>query len=126
MGPILTLYTLAQLNSIAVASADGRLILYDLTNLEAYHMAYPPELNSPILKMCLLEPAHDPRACLYLWAFHHNYDNAFAVMHSITFSRKVNDSGFIRYLVSCINYIITQFNHIDEMFFRILHHQQLD
>lgn len=64
------------------------MILYSLNDLEAYHLAHPPEQNSPLVKMAYIEPAEDPRAYVYVWASHANAKLSIAVMHTIMFSSK--------------------------------------
>lgn len=84
------------------------MLLYDLCTLDAFHIAHPPEVDSPLEKMTFIEPADDPRACVYLWAFHSNSNSAIAVLHSLTYELKIlkqNGSGFV-YKVSFVG----QFN----------------
>lgn len=88
-GPILSILCLPQLLTIAVGLDDGRMVLYNLCDLNAFHLAYPPERNSSLVKLTYLEPADDPRACVYIWAFHANSNAAIAVMHSIAFEAKI-------------------------------------
>lgn len=87
-GPILSLLSMSPLLTIAVGLEDGKMLLYSLNDLQAFHLAYPPEDNSPLVKLTYLEPADDPRACVYIWAFHANASTAMAVMHSIAFETK--------------------------------------
>lgn len=87
-GPILSILAMTPLRTIAVGMEDGRLLLYGLSDLNAFHLAFPPEVNSPLVKLTYLEPADDPRACVYIWAFHSNVKTAVAVMHSIAFDTK--------------------------------------
>lgn len=100
--PILSLLVLPPLFTIAAGLADGRLILYDLCDLIPFHVAHPPQNNSPLLKLAFMEPSDDPRACCYVWAFHVRANNqAVAVMHSLMFDRKVvNDHQDYIYKVS--------------------------
>lgn len=81
--------SLQPLLSIAVGLSDGLLIHYSLNGLEGFHIAQPPEPNAAIVKMSFIEPANDPRACLYIWTFHSTPKAAIAVMHSITYRNKV-------------------------------------
>lgn len=87
-GAILSMLSLSPLLTIAVGLEDGQMLLYNLSDLQAFHLAYPPEINSPLVKLTYLEPADDPRACVYIWAFHANSNTAVAVMHSIAFETK--------------------------------------
>lgn len=87
-GPILSILSMTPLRTIAVGMEDGQMLLYSLNDLHAYHLAHPPEADSPLIKLTYLEPADDPRACVYIWAFHSNADTAIAVMHSIAFETK--------------------------------------
>lgn len=79
---------------LAVGLEDGLLVLFNLNDLNALHLAYPPEPSSPIVKLTYLEPADDPRPCVYIWAFHTNDENfPFAVMHSVSFNTKTYQDG---------------------------------
>lgn len=79
---------------------DGRMILYDLENLQAFHLAYPPEKAAPLLCLSYLEPADDPRACIYVWALHASKNGGIGVMHSIMFQHKYIDRMETVYRVS--------------------------
>lgn len=85
---IVSILSLSPLLTIAVGLGDGRMVLYNLAHLAPFHLAHPPELNAPLTKLTFLEPADDPRACVYIWAFHSSSRAAIAVMHSITFESK--------------------------------------
>lgn len=76
--------------TMAVGLNDGRLVLYDLTDLQAFHLAYPPNDRAALTHMSFLEPTDDPRCAVYVWAFHSSPDGAIAVMHSLMFSSKIN------------------------------------
>lgn len=90
LSPILSLLVLSPLFTIAAGLADGRLIFYDLCDLVPFHVAHPPQNDSPLLKFAFMEPSDDPRACCYVWAFHVRANSqAVAVMHSLMFERKV-------------------------------------
>lgn len=88
-GSILSILSMTPLRTIAVGMADGQMLLHNLVDLNAFHLAHPPEINSPLVKLTYLEPADDPRACVYIWAFHSNTKTAIAVMHAIAFDTKV-------------------------------------
>uniref|UniRef100_A0A336LLA0 CSON013661 protein n=1 Tax=Culicoides sonorensis TaxID=179676 RepID=A0A336LLA0_CULSO len=77
--------------TLVVGLDDGRMILYDLENLQAFHLAYPPERSAPLLYLSYLEPADDPRACIYVWALHASRSGGIGVMHSIMFQHKYID-----------------------------------
>lgn len=95
-GPILSILSLTPLVTLAVGLEDGQMLLYDLEDLQAYHLAYPPEPDSPLVKLTYIEPTDDPRACVYIWAFHSNANIVIAVMHSISFeSKTINDDIYI-------------------------------
>lgn len=100
---VVSILSLPPLNTIAVGLKDGRMILYNLVDLEAFHLAYPPEENAPLLKLTYLEPANDPRACVYIWAFHAHSNAPIAVMHSIAFETKSirNDEYIYENFQSC-------------------------
>lgn len=86
---ITAILTMPQMQMIVVGFASGILALFNLGDLNALHLALPPEIDSPLLKLTFLEPADDPRPCVYIWAFHGNEANfPFAVMHAVTFSSK--------------------------------------
>lgn len=87
-GSVLSLLPLPVLNCLAVGLCDGRLVLYSLDHLDAFHLALPPKHESPLISLAFLEPADDPKACAYLWAFHDTPQMAIAVMHSLMFGRK--------------------------------------
>lgn len=92
-GPVLSLLPLPQMSTLAVGLCDGRLVLYHLDgNMEAYHLALPPEPMSPLVAMAFMEPADDPKACAYLWAFHETPEMAIAVMHSLVFESRRTSS----------------------------------
>lgn len=91
---ISSILSMPQMQMIAVGFENGLLGLFNLCDLDALHLAYPPETNSPLVKLTFLEPADDPRPCVYIWAFHANINNfPFAVMHSISFNLKVYQDG---------------------------------
>lgn len=93
-GPVLSILCLPSSFTLAVGLYDGRLVLYDLKDLQAFHLAHPPENSkleqSPLTFMSSLEPTDDPRACCYIWAYHASPDGAIAVMHSLMFESKIN------------------------------------
>lgn len=90
--PVISILLLAPLRTIAVGQSDGRMILYSLAGgnsaLKAYHLAHPPEPDAPLVRLAYIEPADDPRAFVYLWAFHATAKMAIAVMHSVAFASK--------------------------------------
>lgn len=88
-GAILSILCMPSLFTMAVGLADGRLVLYDLSDLQAFHLAYPPKNRAPLTHMSFLEPTDDPRCAVYIWAFHSSNDGAIAVMHSLMFGSKV-------------------------------------
>lgn len=89
---IVSILSLSPLLTIAVGLEDGRMVLYSVADLAPFHLAHPPQLNErtgpKLTKLTFLEPADDPRACVYIWAFHSSSHGAIAVMHSITFEAK--------------------------------------
>lgn len=88
MTTITSILSLSPLLTIAVGLDDGRMVLYSLGDLAPFHLAHPREPNTPLTKLTFLEPADDPRACVYIWAFHSSSHAAIAVMHSIAFETK--------------------------------------
>lgn len=98
-GAIITMLCMPNLNMLAVGLDDGRMILYDLIDLQAFHLAYPPANRSPLTHMSYIEPADDPRSAVYVWTFHLSKDGGIAVMHSIMFENRVN--GFYENFRSC-------------------------
>ncbi|XP_037026893.1 protein ELYS [Bradysia coprophila] len=97
-GPALSILCLAPLLIVAVGFEDGKMVLYDLGDLDAFHIAHPPDNDSPLEKLTFIEPADDPRACVYVWSFHSNSRNAIAVLHSLTYEMKIvrpDGNGFV-------------------------------
>lgn len=91
---ITAILSMSQMQMIVVGFENGILALFNLSDLNALHLAYPPEIDSPLMKLTFLEPADDPRPCVYIWAFHANESNfPFAVMHAVTFSSKTYQDG---------------------------------
>lgn len=91
---ISSILSMPQMQMIVVGLDSGLLVLFNLCDLNALHLAYPPEDDSPLLKLTFLEPADDPRPCVYIWAFHKNERNfPFAVMHSVSFNSKAYQDG---------------------------------
>lgn len=95
--PVLSILVLSPLMTLTFGLSDGRMILYNLMDLQPYHLAHPPEPDSPLIKLSYLEPADDPRACVYIWAFHGSLRGSIAVMHSVMFEKKLIDDNFILY-----------------------------
>lgn len=75
---------------LAVGLEDGRLVLYDLTELQIFEIVFPKSevAMSPIVKMDFLEPPDDPRPCLYIWTLHENDENLHAVLHSLMYEKR--------------------------------------
>lgn len=97
--------------ALAVGYEDGRLALYDLTELQIFHIAMPQqqEATTPLVKMDFLEPPDDPRPCLYIWALHENENSLNAVLHSLMYEKRFIDndeSGFCFFEVSQYIYIM--------------------
>lgn len=91
---ITSILSMAQMQMIAIGFENGILALYNLRDLNALHLAYPPEINLPLVKLTFLEPADDPRPCVYIWAFHANKAHSpYAVMHSVSFTSKTYQDG---------------------------------
>lgn len=87
---VLSILCLPNLFTLAVGLVDGRLVLYDLKDLQAFHLAYPPSNRAPLMYMSYLEPIDDPRSYVYIWTFHASQDGAIAVLHSLMYENKVN------------------------------------
>lgn len=89
--------------TLVVGLGNGSMILYNLELLQAFHIAYPPEKNSPLTYLSFVEPADDPRACIYVWALHAAPSGAIGVMHSIMFERKFVDKveSIYKNFISC-------------------------
>lgn len=94
---VISILVISPLMTLTFGLSDGRMILYNLIDLQPYHLAHPPEINSPLIKLAYLEPADDPRACVYIWALHGSLRGSIAVMHSVMFERKIIDDTFILY-----------------------------
>lgn len=88
-GSVLSILCMPNLYTMAVGLNDGRLVLYDLSDLQAFHLAYPPNTRAPLTHMSFMEPTDDPRCAVYIWAFHNSNEGAIAVMHSLMYSNKV-------------------------------------
>ncbi|XP_055550432.1 protein ELYS isoform X2 [Wyeomyia smithii] len=101
--PITTLLDLPSLMAFAAGYADGRIVLYDLFDLSILHIVQPFHKESPIVTMNMIEPTDDPKACVYIWAFHASKDGAFAVMHTLMFEEKyVEHNGHVyEHFLSC-------------------------
>lgn len=89
-GAVLSMLVMPNLYTMAVGLNDGRMVLYDLTELSAFHLAYPPRDPAPLTHMSFLEPTDDPRFSVYIWAFHSSTTGAVAVMHSLMYASKSN------------------------------------
>lgn len=100
---VLSILSLPPLLTVAAGLEDGRMVLYNLINLSAFHLAFPPEKSLPLRKLAYIEPADDPRACVYIWAFHAGPHVSVAVMHSIAFEGKSiqNDEYIYENFQSC-------------------------
>lgn len=100
---VLSLLVLPQQLTLVVGLSDGRMVLYDLIDLQPFHMAHPPERDSPLIHLTFMEPTDDPRQCIYIWAYHDNRNQPIAVMHSIMFEKKTKICNEIFYLnfLSC-------------------------
>lgn len=104
-GAILSILTMPNALLMSVGLDDGRMILFDLVELEAFHLAYPPGKNSPLTHMCYIEPIDDPRAVVYVWAFHASRDGAIAVLHSIVFE-SIQDGTYEEFKSCCVRLTI--------------------
>lgn len=89
-GAILSILCMPNLYTMAVGLNDGRMILFDLVDLQPFHLAFPPNNRSPLTHMSFLEPNDDPRCAVYIWAFHTTNEGAVAVMHSLMYTSRVN------------------------------------
>lgn len=89
-GAIMSMLCMPNLFILAVGLSDGRLVLYNLLNLNPFHLAYPPNDRSPLTHMSFVEPTDDPKCVVYVWTFHSSPNGAIAVMHSLMFSSKVD------------------------------------
>ncbi|XP_037933001.1 protein ELYS homolog isoform X2 [Teleopsis dalmanni] len=79
--------------SLAVGYADGKLVIYDMIDLEIYHVAlpHPMQNKSPLVKMDYLEPPDDPRSCLYIWTMHESPHHLTASLHTLTYQTRLTD-----------------------------------
>lgn len=89
-GAIVSILSMPNLYTMAVGLNDGRMVLYDLVDLQAFHLAYPPNNRSPLTHMSYIEPTDDPRCAVYIWAFHSSNEGAVAVMHSLMYASKID------------------------------------
>lgn len=91
---ISSILSMPKMQMIVVGFENGIMALFNLVDLNALHLAYPPEGDSPLVKLTFLEPADDPRPTVYIWAFHANHKNyPFAVMHAVSFTSKAYQDG---------------------------------
>jgi beta-propeller of ELYS nucleoporin len=100
VGPVLSILAIPTSLTLATGLADGRLILYDLDDLQVFHIAFPPCENAPLIQFCVQEPTDDPRANLYVWSLHASEEGAVAVMHALIFESKVVEDSVCFYDVS--------------------------
>jgi hypothetical protein len=107
-GAILSILCMPNLFTMAVGLNDGRMVLYDLVDLQAFHLAYPPNNRAPLTHMSFLEPTDDPRCAVYIWAFHSSADGAIAVMHSLMFESKI-DSHYEGFKSCCVRLTMPMF-----------------
>lgn len=89
-GAILSILCMPNLYTMAIGLSDGRMVLYDLSDLQAFHLAFPPSREAPLTHMSFLEPTDDPKCAVYVWAFHSSASGAVAVMHSLMFASCVD------------------------------------
>lgn len=89
-GAVLSILVMPNLYTMAVGLNDGRMVFYDLQELSAFHLAYPPSDPAPLTHMSFLEPTDDPRCAVYIWTFHCSAEGAVAVMHSLMFASKID------------------------------------
>lgn len=89
---VVSILNMPNLFTMAVGLHDGRMVLYDLVDLTAFHLAYPPVEYppniAPLTHMSYIEPTDDPRCAVYIWAFHSTDEGAIAVMHSLMYGSK--------------------------------------
>jgi beta-propeller of ELYS nucleoporin len=109
VGPVLSILAIPTSLTLVTGLADGRLILYDLDDLQVFHIAFPPCQNAPLIQFCVQEPTDDPRANLYVWALHASEEGAVAVMHALIFESKVVEDNVCFYDVSLIDVNIPRF-----------------
>lgn len=88
---VLSLLVIPLSQTLIIGLDDGRMILYNLESLQPFHLAYPPEKHAPLMHLSFVEPADDPRACIYVWALHASPQGAIGVLHSVMFERKYAD-----------------------------------
>lgn len=98
-GMILSILPMPDALLMAIGLDDGRMVLYDLVELEAFHLAYPPGNRSPLTHMSYITPSDDPRAVIYIWAQHASTEGPIAVLHSIVFES--NHNGHYKNFRSC-------------------------
>lgn len=96
---ILSIMPMPNLFTMAIGLNDGRLVLYDLIELQAFHLAYPPSKPAPLTHMSYIEPTDDPKCAVYVWAFHSSHEGAIAVMHSLMFN--IKNEGVYEDFKSC-------------------------
>jgi hypothetical protein len=97
---VLSVLAVPTILTLATGLTDGRMILYDLEDLQVFHIAFPPYENAPLTNFCIMEPTDDPRANLYIWSLHVSEQGAIAVMHALIFERKFLEDNVYYYDVS--------------------------
>lgn len=76
--------------TLSVGLQDGRLVCFDLSNLQVFYIATPPARIGPcsLVKMDYLEPLDDPRVSFYICSMHHNGEVLYAFLYSFMFKNR--------------------------------------
>ncbi|KAL9871985.1 AT hook containing transcription factor 1 homolog isoform 1-T4 [Glossina fuscipes fuscipes] len=82
---------------LAVGLEDGRLLCYDLAELQIYYVVQPPSGICNLVKMDYLEPLDDPRPCFYILALYDNGKNLYALLHTLMFEKRLIDEEAAHY-----------------------------
>uniref|UniRef100_A0A1A9VRB7 ELYS domain-containing protein n=1 Tax=Glossina austeni TaxID=7395 RepID=A0A1A9VRB7_GLOAU len=82
---------------LAVGLEDGRLLCYDLAELQIYYVVQPPSGIYNLIKMDYLEPLDDPRPCFYILALYDNGKNLHALLHTLMFEKRLRDEEASHY-----------------------------
>uniref|UniRef100_A0A1B0A055 ELYS-like domain-containing protein n=1 Tax=Glossina pallidipes TaxID=7398 RepID=A0A1B0A055_GLOPL len=82
---------------LAVGLEDGRLLCYDLAELQIYYVVQPPSGIHNLVKMDYLEPLDDPRPCFYILALYDNGQNLHALLHTLMFEKRLRDEEASHY-----------------------------
>jgi hypothetical protein len=65
---VLSILAMPKLFTMTVGLNDGRMVFYELVNLQAFHLAYLPSKPAPL--MSFLKPSDDPKCAVYVYVMY--------------------------------------------------------